>query len=521
MTWADDILERATAEPLLINGSKTPSGVAHVGSLRGVLIHDAIAKIARSGGREARFTYGCDDMDPLDEKPHGSGDFFDEHLGKPLHAVPAPPGLQGSNMARAYFGEFVANFEPLGVEAEFYYMSEVYAAGRLDEVIDTFLRNGDKVREIYLRETGAVRSDDWLPLQPICEACGRIGTTYASDYDGETVGYRCEPDLVSWATGCGGSGRVSPFGGKAKLPWKLEWAAKWHVLPVNLEGAGKDHMGAGGSFKVSSALAREVLGIDPPQSFVYEFFTLDGSKMSSSLGIGMSATELTQMLPAELLRYTILRVQPRKAFEFSLGLTGLNRAFVEYERLWQAIAGGEATENQTQLFAVSQSVDAGEGAPAFSPPFDSVVSIASQPHIDLDAHLASLGRENLSEVERSWLRAKHATALAWSQSFLGEAAELQVSESLPDSVGELDQGAREFFNAAAQGLAEVEDWVAQDIQAALFDAIRSVGLEQADAFKAFYLAFFDADSGPRAGSFLEFYGRDATIERLSGAGAAG
>ena len=48
---------------------------------------------------------------------------------------------------------------------------------------------------------------------------------------------------------CGRSNQ--PVRGAGKLPWKLEWVAKWKVLPVTVEGAGKDHMGAGGSHKVA------------------------------------------------------------------------------------------------------------------------------------------------------------------------------------------------------------------------------------------------------------------------------
>ena len=149
-----------------------------MGSLRGVLIHDALLREARERGLQARFTYGCDDMDPVDEIPHGTGEYFREHLGKPLCRAPAPSGLPGDSMAQAYFDEFTSTFDPLGVDAEFYFMSEVYRSGRLDDTIDAFLRAAAKVREIYLRETGSVRPEEWLPFQPVCERCGRIGTTF-------------------------------------------------------------------------------------------------------------------------------------------------------------------------------------------------------------------------------------------------------------------------------------------------------------------------------------------------------
>src|SRR2546430_13531070 len=56
----------------------------------------------------------------------------------------------------------------------------------------------------------------WLPVWVICENCGRIGTTHATDFDGATVAFECRKDYVSWAEGCGHRGRLSPFKGDRK-----------------------------------------------------------------------------------------------------------------------------------------------------------------------------------------------------------------------------------------------------------------------------------------------------------------
>ena len=515
MTWIDEILGRCPP-PMMINDSKTPSGIAHVGSLRGVLIHDALLREARGRGLQARFTYGCDDMDPVDEIPHGTGEYFREHLGKPLCRAPAPPGLPGDSMAQAYFDEFTSTFDPLGVDGEFYFMSEVYRAGRLDDTIDAFLRAAAKVREIYLREAGSVRPEEWLPFQPVCERCGRIGTTFSSDYDGETVAYQCRPDLVEWAQGCGARGRTSPFGGRGKLPWKLEWAAKWRILPVTLEGAGKDHMGAGGSHRVASALAREVLECAVPSAFSYEFFTSGDAKMSSSKGIGLSASELVATLPPQLLRYLVLRAQPRRALDFAVDLPGLTRAFAEYERLWRDVSAGSAEPRPRQLFTVSQAAAGTDVAPppAYSPPFDSVVSVCQQPHIDLASHIATLGIAALSAADLEWLHVKRVTADAWSERFSETASRLTVIDDYMTEVRKLSNQQRAFLAVAANILGRIDEWAATAIQAALFDVARIVGIETSSAFEALYTAFFGWPEGPRAGTFLEFVGQPQTCTRL-------
>jgi len=513
MTWIDAILDGCPS-PMVVNDSKTPSGVAHVGSLRGVLIHDALARATRRRGMDARFIYGCDDMDPVDETPHGTGEHFRGCLGVPLFQAPPPPGLTGGSMAEAYFGEFASTFGPLGVDADFYSMSALYRSGRLDATIDAYLRAAPKVREVYRRETGSVRPPDWLPFQPICEACGRIGTTYASDYDGETVAYECRTDLVVWAEGCGAAGRRSPFGGSGKLPWKLEWAAKWKVFGVSLEGGGKDHMGAGGSHKVAAALAREVLDCDVPASFGYEFFTLAGAKMSSSKGIGATARELVDLLPAELLRYLVLRVQPRKAVDFALDTAGVTRAFSEYEKLWRTLP--DRGPAQRLLFALSQPDAEADAAPApgYSPPFDTLVSVVQQPHIDLDEHLERLGRTSLSNVEREWIERKRRTAESWSSRFSELAARLTVTEDFARAARRLTNHQRSFLSVSSRLLERLPAWNAADIQGALFDAVRIVGIDPAEAFAAFYELFFGGPEGPRAGSFLEFFGRRDACCRL-------
>ena len=82
----------------------------------------------------------------------------------------------------------------------------------------------------------------------ICPSCGKVGTTIASDWDGETVPVALPPrPRRPGPRGCGWTGRIAPFGGTAKLPWNLEWAAQWSLFGVTIEPNGKDLATAGGS----------------------------------------------------------------------------------------------------------------------------------------------------------------------------------------------------------------------------------------------------------------------------------
>lgn len=516
MTWIDELLHSCPKQ-LIINDSKTPSGIAHVGSLRGVLIHDAILRAAQADGRDATFRYGCDDMDSLDEIPHGTGDFYRNYIGTPLCHTPSPPGFPAKNMAQAYFTEFATTFDTLGVNAELYYVSDIYASGQFDETIDIFLRHADAVRNIYYRETGAVRPDDWLPYQPICQQCGRIATTFASDYNGDTVTYECKTDLVPWVQGCQSKGRVSPTGTNGKLPWKLEWAAKWKLFPVTVEGAGKDHMGAHGSHQVTRALSEEILHHSVPHSFAYEFLTLDGAKMSSSKGVGYHASDIVTLLPPEILRYLILKVRPQSAIDYSLDLQSTNRIFLDYERLWASVYEDSANYNHQQLFYLSQSrqSESISPPPEQSAPFDTIVSVTQQPHIDILAHLETISDTTLSVTDLQWLNAKQRTARHWIADYADEQHNFQITESLPLDTHNLPNPQRAFLAISGRILNHIDSWRAQDIQSALFDSARIVGIATSDAFSALYHAFFASLEGPRAGSFLEYYGKEATLSRMN------
>ncbi|MDQ3881357.1 MAG: lysine--tRNA ligase [Chloroflexota bacterium] len=392
MFWADEIAARVDG-PQVVNDSKTPSGTIHVGSLRGVIIHDAIVRALRDAGREVRFVYGVDDMDPMDAATLASREGVTEHMGRPLKDVPAPSGSPHASWARHFGLSFLATFSQLGVEPEFYWASELYASGAIDDSIRLALDHAADIRRVYLEVSRSRKADDWHPLLVVCESCGRIGTTYVDGWDGELVTYRCLPDLVSWATGCGNSGRVSPFGGHAKLPWIVDWVAKWRHFGVTIEGCGKDLSTAGGSRERSDVIARQVFGLEPPLNVPYEFFNVGGRKMKSSAGTGTPAERMVDALPPEIVRFLMLRHRPQQTIEFDPAGETIPRLFDEYDALVAASrTDGDRHDGASPADAariVEMSQVAGGGVPRdFLPPFLQVATYVQVPSADAAAAIA-------------------------------------------------------------------------------------------------------------------------------------
>jgi lysyl-tRNA synthetase, class I len=531
MHWTDEIAETLKSYQLpansggvhVINDSKTPSGRAHVGALRGVLIHDAMFRTLKARGVSVKYRFGCDDYDPVDELPHGMKEHYQQYLGQPLCNTPAPPGSKATDMADHFITDFWSVFKDLGVECEFYRMRDVYRSGQFNEPIDRILSQAPRVREIYKEVSNSDRPVGWLPFQVICENCGRVGTVECSNYDGKTVEYTCKPNLVEWAKGCGHRGKVSPFDGKGKLPWKLEWVAKWATFPVTIEGAGEDHNTKGGSRDVAAHCLKAIYDRTPPQNIPYSFVLVGGKKMSSSKGLGVTAREVADFLPPELLRYLMLRTKPLSQTNFEVTEEALVKLFNEYDRAHAKTfppAGVAADpkfpvhEKKNFTLSVVHERDAAEMGAYFECEFQLVLALVQMPHLDLVAEFERIKGDPLTPIERAHLDRRVHAAREFIAHYASPEERLTLQTSPPAKASELSPVQRGFLHLLADKLKTCQ-WTGEALQAAVFDAARGTPIDQPTAFLAFYRVLLDNTKGPKAGNFLAFLKREDLVRLFS------
>jgi len=527
--WADEIAASSVG-PQVVNDSKTPSGTVHVGSLRGPVVVDTIARALRDAQVPVELRYGVDDMDPMDAQALLTPDAIERSMGVPLSHVPDPAGDCHPSYARHFALVFVDTFDGLGIRPDTYYwMSEIYGSGAMDRYIRSALDAAATIREIYVRVAKVRHPADWHPLFVVCENCGRIGTTIVTGWDGERVHYECRPDLVTWAAGCGHAGDVSPFGGRAKLPYNVDWAAKWDLFGVTIEPAGKDLSTAGGSRDRSDAIAREVFGNEPPRNVPYEFLNLGGRKMSTSKGVGASAQQIVEVIPPEQLRLLFLRPKPNTAIEFDPdGTDAIPRLFDESDRLAAATAGrevrGELPPDHERVFAMSlvdPDGDVAAQAAAYRPAFSHLALLEQIPGIDVLERVMAEKAEPLTPRELEILGERRSAARAWLDTYAPERARLTVQhDALPPAAAALDESQRAFLAALASGV-EAGDWDGETVQTAIFATASALDLPAGRAFIAIYLALLGRPSGPRAGWLLAALDREFVIGRLREAAGVG
>jgi lysyl-tRNA synthetase class 1 len=530
MEWADELAARvADSGPQVVNDSKTPSGTVHVGSLRGPVLLDVIVRALRSHGIETTYLYGVDDMDPMDNQAALSGDAIEREMGRPLAHVADPAGDGHASYARHFGEQFIATFDGLGIHPDrYYWMSESYPTGALDPFIRTALDRASLVREIYRRVANVRHPDSWHPISVVCERCGKVGTTIVTSWDGERVHYECRPDLVAWARGCGNAGSVSPFGGRAKLPWNLEWAAQWSLFGVTIEPCGKDLSTAGGSRDRSDAIAREVFEREPPLNVPYEFLNIGGRKMSTSKGRGAAAHRIVEVVPPEQLRLLFLRPRPNQAIDFDPdGTDAIPRLFDEFDRLAAATAGlevkGEVPSGFADVFRYSlldPAADVESEAAHYRPPFAHLAFLEQVRPITPETFEPEKGSP-LSEREREIFDERVRSARRWLDTYAPDSARVEVRlGGLPAEASALDDGQRSALTSLADAVERTAPASGDEWQAAIFDAARAVELRPGRVFEAIYRAFLGRSNGPRAGWVLASLDRGFVLARLREAGGA-
>ncbi len=358
MHWADkiasEIVKSGKYQPYWVDDMKTPSGYAHIGSMLGPVMHSAIYRSLKDLGKDTTFTYVFNDFDVADEFPPILQDVLDGHQGKALKMCPSP-SPEFKNLADFLADDLKKSIEYLGFEAKYISSWDLYKQGKFDEVIKIALDNSERIQDIYQKVSGSQKKEKgWLPFQTICENCQKVGTTLVYDWDGEKVSYRCEPNLVTWAKGCGHEGKVSPFGGTGKLPWKVDWAAHWAVIGVTVEGAGKDHASKGGSYDIAMTICKDVFKYERPYKFYNEFLLIGGRKMSSSKGLGLKAHDLVKILPAEIARFLFISKDIKKQSNFDpYGTLAIPDLFDEYDKCWESYNSGN-NDDLSRTFELSQ-----------------------------------------------------------------------------------------------------------------------------------------------------------------------
>lgn len=512
MHWADvlaDELLKKQIKHVLATGI-TPSGPIHIGNMREILTTDAVYRCLIEKGGDAEFIYICDDYDPLRKVyPHLPASYA-QHVGKALSEIPCLCGNHKS-YADHYLVSFLGSLHEIGVNPRVYRASEMYKKGEYNESIQIALEKRNKIKNILETLSGRQMPNDWLPYNVKCEICGRFSTTHPCFYEYPTVEYNCD---------CGHVGEIDiRKSGQGKLPWRVDWPARWRMLGVTFEPCGKDHATTGGTRETGAKISEEIYRYSPPGLLVYEFIMLKGKgAMHSSKGTAVSGEEMLKMTPPEVLRFLIMRTQPNRHIVFDSGL-GLLTLIDEYDKEEEVYFGEEVSlkgmKEFKRIYELSQPYHIPKTMPLHLP-YRHLVTLSQMANTwpKVKEILLRTGQipKLLKKEDEEHLKQRVENVRYWLTIFAPEEVKFEIKEKLP--IMNLTKEQHIFLSLFKKTIPNLT-WNPETIHNEIYMISEKIKIPIKIAFSAIYQIFLGQEKGPRAGFFLSNLEKQFVLNRIT------
>ncbi|WP_127090578.1 lysine--tRNA ligase [Aquabacter cavernae] len=498
-------LKRRPKDEVLFETGYGPSGLPHIGTFgevaRTTMVRHAF-HILTEGKVKTRLLCFSDDMDGMRKIPENVPDraALEPYLQMPLTVVPNPFGGGYASFGdhnNAMLRRFLDTF---GFDYEFASATDYYKSGKLDAVLRQAAVKYDAIMEVMLPTLGEERQATYSPFLPISPVSGRVlyVPLKAVDADAGTITFTDED----------GVDKTLPVtGGAVKLQWKPDFGARWAALGVDFEMFGKDHQT---NAPVYDKIC-EVLGVEPPEHYVYELFLdVNGQKISKSKGNGLTIDEwLTYASTESLALYMFQSPRSAKKLHFDV----IPKAVDEY---FHFLARYETQDWKSRLGNPVWHIHSGNPPKVDMPvSFTMLLNLASASNTVEEDVLWGFLRRHVPGVSAQ-THPKLAELVVYAVRYFKAFVEPNKRFRAPDDV---ERGALEALYAALGTLPE--DAGADEIQNALYDVARPIPRYQdlkakgatperpgisVEWFNTIYQVLLGEQRGPRFGSFVQIYG---------------
>lgn len=517
-TWADEVAEKVLEtkrKEYVCEGMYTPSGHFHIGNARSELFTPyAVYRALKERGVKTRQVFVLDDFDAVRKIPSDiklSEEEKARFMGIPIYLAPSP--IKGYETWKEAFTDGLEEaIKAFGLNPEIVSAYETYKSGKFNELIRESLDKAPQIVKVWNRVSGSDKPADFLPIQMVCDKCGKSLYTKALSWDGKEVEYECH---------CGYHGKKKPFDGNAKLHWRVHWCAHWILRDIAYESGGKDHFSKGGSVDVGHAMMREVFSKDPPYQTPTEFILVGGTKMSGSVGNVVNLQNWLDVSSPETFRYLNFSYRPNKQINFSFRDNSFILLVESFERAERIYYGKEKAQNEKltekikRNFRFSKLSDPPEEMPErISYQFAAFLSQLFEPEKDfrqIEKILIDSGhtKRAFNESEKEEAIAKLKRARHWVENFAPEKYIVKFSE---EEVKEIKPETAALLKAFAEKIQKLR--TADEIQNTFYSTAKDAGVKPKELFQAAYLALIGKKHGPKIGTLILALGKEKVAKRF-------
>ncbi|MHA2391138.1 MAG: lysine--tRNA ligase [Promethearchaeota archaeon] len=508
------------------------SGQLHVGNVRGeIVLTNAVVTELQNRGYKATHNLILYTSDPWKGKPGQLNMFSDPKKAKlytNLRYIDVPsPSNENKTWVDYFWKDPEVSLPKFGRGIHIVQTHELYKQKRMKEVVIELINKKDTVREIlnkYRKENPFPK--EWIPINPLCEQCNRIGTTRALEVNLETyeVHYLCEEcKREGWSD-------IS----KGKLTWRLEWLAIWYVLNIHFEPYGKDHATPGGSRDSCIEILESVLNHIGPYGFWNEWVGYsegrkDFGDMSGSGFIGFTPTKWLEYAEPEVLKYIYLKTPPKR--RIILGLDKISSYIAEYDKAERIYHGIEPFTDPSELHTIRRSYeivfynDIPEYR-GFQLDYQTAIILSQLVTHDQKGTEQAIQKLQATEIlkkippeeisEHIKTRLNHARNWINSE-YSPDHLRIQLSEHVsPNILSQYDEKIRNFVLDLGQELEGVK-WTEEAIKQKMITLREDAGIsrkEMSQFFQLLYQIFLGNSRGPRFAPFIAALDKKWVISRF-------
>jgi lysyl-tRNA synthetase class 1 len=225
---------------------------------------------------------------------------------------------------------------------------------------------------------------------------------------------------------------------------------------------------------------------------------------------------MLEVVPAEVMRYLILRDRPNQAINFDPSQK-LIQIVDEFESLERRILQGSEEDKVSDVnrrnYELAR-IDPSAPREPVSIPFRQLTTLVQVAANDKDILKSVLKRTGYGEDLKHWDQVEELAdhAWRWLNRFAPEEERMQLSGELPDAAMTLSPSQVEVLQQLADYLED--DPSPEDIHQKIYDLAQAAGIKGPEAFQAIYKALIGKQRGPRAGFFLASLDKDFVQKRF-------
>lgn len=298
--WLNDLTnmiveDNKNSGEIILTTSVSPTGLIHIGKLRDISILHFLSNNLKNVGFCSKTILYWDDFDTFHKKCNDI--LLQEELNKPLYMVTK----YGERICEEYKKIFLEELKKLGIIFDqVISQADRYSKGKYKEYIELIDTQKIDIINILKPYIPVSSLENYNILKNYCINCNR-GFSISN-----------LKNIVK-CTHCGHE--QIPFNNieRIKMPFFLEWPARWSYDNSHFEPIGKDHATANGVYYRAKDISEKVYLSRTPIVQRFEFVGgSNGEKMSVSNKKGFTINQLIEIFPSEIILWMFFKVNPEK-----------------------------------------------------------------------------------------------------------------------------------------------------------------------------------------------------------------